>query len=227
MRRIVILGTGTGVGKTHVSVALGRTLAERWSAGRTPRRFALLKPVESGFTDPACSDAARLAAETRGISIPSVHPRYAFAEPISPHLAARREGHAIELGAIQSWLAEWEREQNAGPDDLAIVETAGGVFTPLSDASTNFDLARVLEPARWVLVAPVSLGVLHELTATLTALSARGRSPDFVVLSAAREPDASTGTNATELRRLGIADPAAELGRGASELGALVERLLA
>ena len=33
-----------------------------------------------------------------------------------------------------------------------------------------------------MLVAPDALGVLHELTATLTALAARGRSPDFVVL---------------------------------------------
>ncbi len=78
-----------------------------------------------------------------------------------------------------------------------------------------------------MLVAPDALGVLHELTATLSALAARGRSPDFVVLSAAREPDASTGSNAAELRRLQIADPAAELGRDAGELGALVERLLA
>ena len=227
MRRIVILGTGTGVGKTHVSLALGRTLAVRWSAGAQPRRFALLKPIESGFSAAAPSDASRLAAESRAIALPSEHPRYALAEPISPHLAARRVGLNIEIPVVQRWLAEWEREQNASADDLAIVETAGGVFTPLGDTTTNFDLARALEPASWVLVAPDALGVLHELTATLSALAARGRSPDFVVLSAAREPDASTGSNAAELRRLRIADPAAELGRDASDLGAFVAQLLA
>lgn len=227
MRRIVILGTGTGVGKTHVGVALGRALSARRAAFGTPSRFALLKPIESGFNPSAPSDASRLAAESRAISLPSVHPRYALAEPISPHLAARRAGLEIEIPAIRAWLADWERDQQCGDDDLAIVETAGGVFTPLSDTTTNFDLARALEPASWVLIAPDALGVLHELTATLTALAARGRSPDHVVLSAAREPDASTGSNAGELRRLGIADPAAELGRDAHDLDAFVQRLLA
>jgi hypothetical protein len=58
--------------------------------------------------------------------------------------------------------------------------------------------------------------------------------PDFVVLSAAREPDASTGTNADELARLGIATPVAVLGREsvaslgggtASNLAELADRL--
>src|SRR5689334_11303421 len=106
MRRIVILGTGTGVGKTHVSLALGRALAARRSAGAQPRRFALLKPIESGFSPDAPSDASRLAAESRAISLPSDHPRYALAEPISPHLAARRAGLSIEIPVVQRWLAE-------------------------------------------------------------------------------------------------------------------------
>ena len=226
MRRIVILGTGTGVGKTHVSVALGRALSRRRTSVGAPARFALLKPVESGFSTDAPSDAARLASESRGIPVPWQHPRYALAEPISPHLAARRAGVTLELPVIQAWLSDWERDQQVGAGDVLVLETAGGVFTPLSESTTNFDLARALEPAAWVLVAPDALGVLHELTATLTALAARGRSPDFVALSAAREPDASTGSNAAELRRLGIADPAAELGRDASDLAELVERLL-
>ena len=88
----------------------------------------------------------------------------------------------------------------------SIVETAGGVFSPLSLATTNYDLACALEPAIWVLVGADALGVLHELSATLQAMRARGRMPEHVVLSAAREPDASTGSNANELSALGIID---------------------
>jgi dethiobiotin synthetase len=87
------------------------------------------------------------------------------------------------------------------------------VFSPLSEDATNFELARALEPAIWVLVAPDSLGVLHDLSATLQAMRARGRAPEHVVLSAAREPDASTGTNASELAALSIATPTAVLTR--------------
>jgi hypothetical protein len=51
------------------------------------------------------------------------------------------------------------------------------------------------------LVAPDALGVLHDVTATLRSLPRR---PDFVVLSAARPADASSGTNAQELETLEI-----------------------
>ena len=73
-----------------------------------------------------------------------------------------------------------------------IIETAGGVFSPLALGLSNFELARALEPAIWVLVAADALGVLHDVSATLKAMRASGREPDHLVLSGAREPDAST-----------------------------------
>ena len=114
-------------------------------------------------------------------------------------------------------MAEW-----------SVVETAGGVFSPLSPTATNFDLALALEPAIWVLVAPDALGVLHDLSATLQAMRARGRTPDHVVLSGAREPDSSTGSNAAELEALGIVATSAVLARNDDRgIASLVERLLA
>jgi hypothetical protein len=46
------------------------------------------------------------------------------------------------------------------------------------------------------------------------------------VLSAARAPDASTGTNAAELRSLGIADPQATLAMDTTDATGLAEWLL-
>ena len=221
MRRIVVLGTGTGVGKTHVSVTLGRAFA----ASDPSLRIGLLKPIETGRQPHADGDAQRLERENHGVSPPALHPLYGFEPPISPHLAARRAGTKIDLQQVALWVEAWERAQGARSTDVLVIESAGGVFTPLGDAFTNFDLARALEPAIWLLVAPDALGVLHELTATLRALGAAGRVPDHVVLSAARGSDASTGTNADELRRLSIADPALELGPNASDAASFVERL--
>ena len=132
----------------------------------------------------------------------------------------------IHVSEVLAWVADWERRERGQAEDVALIETAGGVFSPLSDDSTNFDLALALSPAIWLLVAPDALGVLHELTATLRALGAAGRRPDHVVLSAARGVDASTGTNADELRRLGVADPAAVLRQGSDDAEALVPLLL-
>jgi dethiobiotin synthetase len=93
-----------------------------------------------------------------------------------------------------------------------LIETAGGLFSPLSRRATNLDLALALEPALWILVAHDGLGVLHDVRATLLALRAvTTRTPDYLVLSASRTPDASTGTNAHELARLGLPKPIAVL----------------
>jgi dethiobiotin synthetase len=180
-----------------------------------------LKPIETGI-EPISGLAgpgsdAHLLATSGSVAPHAPHPLYALAEPISPHLAARRTGTQIDVAAARAWLenAESQATTHISPHMALwrVIETAGGVFSPLSPGATNFDLASALDPAIWVLVASDSLGVLHDLTATLIAMRARGRSPDHVVLSAAREPDASTGSNATELSLLGIANPSAVLER--------------
>lgn len=230
MPRIVMLGCGTGVGKTRVSAALLRELAARGQP------CVGLKPIESGIelgaqgAPPPSSDAA-LLSQAGAHQTPLDHPLYSFTDPVSPHLAARSAGRQIELPRIATWVEASERAMaplvSSDRALWSVVETAGGVFSPLARGLTNFDLARGLEPAVWVLVAADALGVLHDVSATTEAMAARGRTPDHLVLSQAREPDASTGSNAAELRALEIASPHAVLtrhdDRGISEL---VERLL-
>jgi dethiobiotin synthetase len=184
-----------------------------------------LKPVETGFGR-GDSDAERLAS---ALYVPVMPPLYAFEPAISPHLAAARVGVSIEVGAIVDWVLAKESlyDTTSHVMHISIVETAGGVLSPLSPSKTNLDLARALEPALWLLVAPDALGVLHDLRATLLALDHVGRRPDHVILSAARGVDESTGSNAAELAALGIAEPIAVFGpSGVEGLDRLVERLL-
>lgn len=215
--RWVVLGTGTGVGKTFVSVGLVSAYAARGV------EVAGLKPVETGVgVSGLTSDAARLERASFHVKHPTPHPLYAFRDPVTPSLAARREGKAIELAGVATWLRTLAPVQEAGcraPATRAapaeIIETAGGVFSPLGPGQTNFTLAQLLEPAVWLLVAPDRLGVLHELASTLTAMESRGRQPDWIVLSAPQRPDASTGHNAAELREMGIFLPILQLPWGA------------
>jgi len=227
--RVVVLGCGTGVGKTRVSVALVRELNRR----RIPALG--LKPIESGVIRGAenpipNSDAAALAAVSAA-AIGMAHPLYALRNAVSPHLAARTEGVEIDLVAVRDWVgaAEAEFALRIAPHRAhwTVLETAGGVFSPLGPGLSNFDLARVVSPARWILVAADALGVLHDLSATLQALAARNQHVDHVVLSAAREPDASTGSNARELAELRIVTPSAVLARNDDQgVSSLVDALL-
>lgn len=220
MPRVVILGTGTAVGKTYVAAALSRALRDS-----TKGSVLAVKPIETGVSTGIVATDARRLERAAGAKPPAPHPLFAFREPVSPHLAARNESRAISLPKLLKWIERAEQSQQALHDTAIrwlIVETAGGAWSPLSSRLTNVDLALALEPAIWILVASDSLGVIHDVSATLRALEHAARRPDYVVLSAARKPDASTGTNANELTRLRIVRPAATLVRGRSSPAQLV-----
>jgi dethiobiotin synthetase len=170
---VAVAGTGTSVGKTHVCQALshhGRGTIVVW------------KPIESGAGD---TEELRRAGPTEAAL-------YSFREPISPHLAARREGASIDLDRIVRVAHELAAE-------VLVIETAGGLFSPLGVGVTNADLIRALAPDRVLLVAPDRLGVLHDVGAAVTAARAVGLAIDSVVLSAPEMADASTHTNRREL----------------------------
>jgi dethiobiotin synthetase len=146
--------------------------------------------------------------------------------PVSPHLAAQSADVTLDLSTIVRWVVEAEASHRHR-SCFTLIETAGAVLSPLTQKLTNLNLAQALEPAIWILVAPDSLGVLHDLTATLLAMRTLARPPDFIALSAAREPDASTGTNADQLQHLGIATVHSTLGRDATTgLESLAQALL-
>jgi dethiobiotin synthetase len=206
--RVVVVGTGTEVGKTHVTACLlayGRR--QGW-------RVAAYKPIATGVAD-RCDDADRHAAALGG---PSWPPTFAYRRPVSPHLAAREEGRPIELDAIRQ-----RADAIASGMDDVIIEAAGGLFSPLGDTLTNVDLVRQLLPARVVLVAPDRLGVLHDLGACVVAARARGVVVSALVLSAPTTPDDSTGTNAGEIERIGLGPVAAVFPRAPFDDGSSLE----
>jgi dethiobiotin synthetase len=169
-------------------------------------------------------DAHALASHSFHVKHPSTHPLYSYPDPVAPALAARRSGKPIDIRAIASWVDSVRFTSHASTDRHVVVETAGGVFSPVGDGATNYDIALALDPAIWVLVASNRLGVLHDVGSCLRALAALGRSPDAIVLSAPAEADASTPYNADELRRQGFRLPVIELPRGNLDaLGAVLD----
>src|SRR6266850_1758991 len=97
MTATFVTATGTDVGKTFVTVGLVRCLR---AAGRT---VDVIKPVVSSF-DPeniASSDPGILleALGRPATDIDSIC-RWRFAAPLSPAMAAKREGRAIDFNAL-------------------------------------------------------------------------------------------------------------------------------
>ncbi|MFO0756034.1 MAG: ATP-dependent dethiobiotin synthetase BioD [Byssovorax sp.] len=201
--RVLVIGTGTGIGKTHLGVLLLLALRQRGL------HAVGLKPIESGVGE-GVSDGDLLA----GAGVFHVkHPQpYAFADPVSPHLAARRAGRTIDLGTVRAWVDEHQAP-------FTLVESAGALLSPLGPDLTNLDLCLALAPDALVLVGLDRLGVLHEVSAALLALRVLGPSlpAPVVVLQAPVEADRSTGTNADELGLLGIASRVLTIPRGAPD----------
>jgi len=216
-----MLGTGTEVGKTYVARALADLLV-----GLSPGPVVALKPVESGVSDLGQTDAALLASASRPPL--TIGHAFALAEPVSPHLAARNEEKSISVRSVTEWIHQrLAALEHVHPGtSWLIVETAGGAFTPLNAYETNTSLAQALDPSLWMLVAPDRLGVLHELTATLTALAKVARKPDLVVLNSPAQADASTGSNRAEIERLGLAVVTAAIGRNSGLSGTDRARLI-
>lgn len=192
--RLAITGTDTGVGKTVVTCALVAALRR---AGLT---VAVMKPVETGVApagdrDPA-NDAARLhrAAGERD-AIDDVNP-IRFAEPLAPWVAAERARSPIDVRRLDDARARLERGR-----DALLVEGAGGLLVPFTDALSFADLV-----GRWsldlVVVAANRLGVLNHALLTVREATRRGLVVRAVVLVAPEAEDVATRTNADALGAL-------------------------
>lgn len=163
---IFFAGTDTGVGKTHVAVAAVRALVSRGLS------VAVMKPVAAGSVatadGPRNEDAlALIAAANVRAEYALVNP-YCLRAPISPHLAAREEGVAIELERIAQAFAALAQRAHC-----VVVEGAGGWLAPISDTQSMADLARALDlPV--LLVVGLRLGCLSHAQLTARAIEADG-----------------------------------------------------
>lgn len=161
-----IAGTDTGVGKTHVAVALTRAFVARGL------RVAVMKPVAAGAIDmpqgPRNDDALELlAASNVPASYEDVNP-WLLATPASPHLAARHAGVMIRHEPILN-----SQRKFAAISDLTVVEGAGGWFAPISAIETMGDIAEKLAlPV--VLVVGLRLGCLNHALLTREAIRSQG-----------------------------------------------------
>lgn len=166
-RGIVVVGSHTDVGKTFVACALVRALVAR-GVGVVPR-----KPVLSGVAD----DDAALATSDAGLllqaagrpvdraGICAVAP-LRFARPVAPDAAARAEGRTLRLAHVVA-------AASAATDSFVVVETAGGVMSPVADDGLVVDVAAALGLPCVLVVGAYLGGISHGLSAH-AVLAARG-----------------------------------------------------
>jgi dethiobiotin synthetase len=158
MSTTFVTASGTGVGKTFVM----RLLIEQFEKRGT--HVDALKPVVTGFdeNDAAASDSGvLLTALGRPLDrshLDKISP-WRFEAPLSPNMAAAREGRAVPYADLIAYC------HNVAARGTTLIEGIGGVLVPLDDEHTVTDWIAALEvPA--LLVTGSYLGAIsHTLTA--------------------------------------------------------------
>ena len=150
MKRFVVTGTGTDIGKTVFAAGLTGALDG-----------AYWKPVQAGTE--GGTDSERVAALARLAPDRILTEAWRLDTPASPHHAADREGVRIDAAALTPPTC----------DRPLVIEGAGGALVPLNDDVLFADVF-----ARWdlpvVVCAATGLGTINHTLMTLEALRSRG-----------------------------------------------------
>jgi dethiobiotin synthetase len=177
MTAIFVSATGTDIGKTFVTTGLIRYFLQNG------RAVDAIKPVVSGFDPaalPASDPGALLAALGRPVTIAEAEriSPWRFAAPLSPYMAARREGRAIDFGAV----ADFCSGAMAARRGHLFIEGIGGIMVPLDANHTVLDLiTRLRLPL--LLVAGTYVGTISHTLTALQVLVRRNLDVAAVIVS--------------------------------------------
>jgi dethiobiotin synthetase len=146
MRRIIVAGISTDVGKTVVSAILTCALeADFW------------KPIESGDSDTA---TIKTLLDTSKHTI--FPPVYSLKNSLSPHHAARLENISINMNQVIP----------PKTDRVLVIEAPGGVLVPVTYDKIALDHFKTWNAA-WIIVSKHYLGSINHTLLTIEALKQR------------------------------------------------------
>jgi dethiobiotin synthase len=160
-----VLGTGTGVGKTHVCARLARAWAELGPV-------AYRKPFQTGVERADHPEADASAVAGPGIISES---HILLQAPLAPLAAAQLEGRTLDLEAATRWC---QRPFHG----RVLLEGVGGLMVPLAP-STHFLAWATEQKVPCVLVALGGLGTLNHTLLSAEALMLRGWRIEAVLLN--------------------------------------------
>ena len=160
-----VLGTGTGVGKTHVAGLIARAWA---ASGPVTYR----KPFQTGVDRPDHPDADTTAVAGPGITVET---HVLLQAPLSPLAAARQAGRTLDLAATAAWCLR-------PTPGRVLLEGVGGLLVPLAPQVHFLAWATDLK-LPCVLVALGGLGTLNHTLLSAEALMLRGWRVEAVLLN--------------------------------------------
>ena len=195
MKTLFVTASGTGTGKTYVTGALAAAFRDKGLSVR------VLKPVVSGYP----GDDAEVTATAILLKSLEIEPTqeavkacspWRFTEPLSPDMAARREGRSIDFEALVGFC----RDMQGGEEDRLLIEGIGGAMVPLDGQHTVLDwMAELGSPV--LVVVGSYLGTLSHTLTTVTAMKTRRVGVAAVVVSESDESPVPLAETAETMAR--------------------------
>lgn len=157
-----IVGTGTEIGKTHVTIKL---IEEDL---KNKKNVMALKPIETGleiFGENLEGSDTKKYADLLGKNVEEIN-TYFFKKPMSPHIAADLDGKQIFINQIKKRIDEETKAH-----EILYVEGAGGLLVPYKDRYTYLDLlVDYRKKSEVIVVAANSLGTINHTLLTIETL---------------------------------------------------------
>jgi dethiobiotin synthetase len=202
MAGLFVTATGTGIGKTYLAAGLIRFLRAQ---GRTVEAF---KPVISGFDPRMVGDSdtgillSALGRSANDAEIERVSP-WRFSAPLSPDMAAAKEGRTIDFGA----LVQFSHGALSAPADATLIEGVGGIMVPLDQTHTVLDWMKELD-IPLLLATGSYLGSISHTLSAVAVLRQQGLKLAMIVVSESEgsgvDLDETAGTISRFARDVGI-----------------------
>lgn len=175
MKGLFVTGTGTDIGKTHVSAAIARNLRKK------NLNLAYYKAAVSGATSVMSSDAGFVHKSADLLQDENSLLSYLYERPLSPHLAARLENRFASLDKITQAFSLLKNKY-----DYVLSEGAGGIICPVvyEDNSKIMyeDIIKQLN-LPCVVVADAGLGTINHTVLTVFYLKEHGIKVNGVILN--------------------------------------------
>ena len=169
-RVVTILGSNTNVGKTLVSLALSCAFLKK------NQKIQYIKPWQTGY--PTDSDERSIAEQLQLIFgqkvVSNLWSGVTFSKhktAVSPHLAAKKEGHFQSDKEVLSQIVSCIEKCES--NTWVLVEGAGGVLSPTGQGTPQIDALRKIR-CPVILVGDARLGGISNTLAALESLHIRG-----------------------------------------------------
>ncbi len=180
VKRIVVVGTDTGIGKTVLSLLL---MQYWYGKERVP---FYLKPFQTGCRDPydADSDAKFIYNHIPQLQEkdPAESVVYCFTTPKAPWFSGRDQGEKIDVRVVQRVVNR--KSQLFNP---LIIEAAGGLMVPLTGRLLVIDVIREMRAVP-ILAARAGLGTINHTLLSIEALRKKDIIPLGVVFMDNSDP---------------------------------------